>query len=265
MTNLDGLANANAELNKTVDALSEAGNEAELNKALTSELGSQEGDQPANKTPEDQTPEGVTPEGDGKSQSEDDKNVHPKANKIKDLLANRNEAREAAVKAELDAQTKEQRIIELEAENERLKLSNKGEGDLDEPSTEDKPLTRAEVEKLLAERESSEIKKAATEKTDIAEVDALKENKNTPHAAEFKEEILEVMKTFPDMKADAAYKLLRGDGIIPFDDASANSNAGKLNTGDRAKANLTRDVKPEDMSDEQLEKAAREEAAKGGI
>lgn len=265
MTNLDGLANANAELNKTVDDLSKAGNEAELNKALTDELGSQEGVEPANKTPETQEPEGNNPEGEGRSQSEDDKTVHQKADSIKDLLANRNEARDAAAKAELDAQTKEQRIIELEAENERLKLSNKGEGDLYDPSTDDKPLTRAEVEKLLTEKLSSKEKQAAAEKSDIAEVDALKDNKNTPNAAEHKEEILAVMETFPNMKADAAYMLLRGAGKIPYDDASANSNAGKLNTGDRAKANLTRDVKPEDMSDEQLEKAAREEAAKGGI
>ena len=87
-----------------------------------------------------------------------------KADSIKDLLANRNEARDAAAKAELDAQTKEQRIIELEAENERLKLSNKGEGDLYDPSTDDKPLTRAEVEKLLTEKLSSKEKQAAAEK-----------------------------------------------------------------------------------------------------
>lgn len=266
MPELNDLANANAEsqvaLDAKVDDLSKPGNEAALDKALTDEISGQEGAKPADKTP-DNSPK---PEGDkGKSPSGDDK-VPEKADKIKTLLSDRNEARNAAAQAELDATAKEQRIKDLEAENERLKSGNKGEGDdKNAPSTDDKPLTKAEVEKLLAERESSETKKAAAEKANAAEVDALKDNKNTPNAEDYRDDILSVMQKHPTLTAYAAYKMLQGDGIIPFDDASAGSNASKLNTGDNTKANLMRDKKPEDMSDAELEKAAREEAAKGNI
>jgi len=265
MPELNDLANANAELEQTVDELSKPENEAELNNALTKELGEQEGDKPAEKTPE--TPkesEGEKPK-DTKGESPSDADKAPeKADKIKNLLSDRNEARDAAAKAEIDAQAKEQRIKELEAENERLKASDKGEGD--EPPADDKPLTKAEVEKLLAERDSSETKKAAAEKTNIAEVDALKENKNTPNSEDYRQDILTVMEKHPTLTAYAAYKMLQGDGIIPFDDASASSNASKLNAGDRPKANLTRDNKPpEEMSDAELDKAVREEASKGFV
>jgi len=261
MPELNELANANAALNQTVDDLSKPENEAELNKALTNELNTQEGETPADKTP-DNSPK---PEGEKEKTPSDDDKQPEKVDKIKNLLSSRNEARDAAAQAELDAQAKEQRIKDLEAENERLKSGNKGEGDDNQPSADDKPLTKAEVEKLIAERESSETKKAAAEKADVAEVDALKDNKNTPNAEEYREDILSVMKKHPTLTAYAAYKMLQGDGIIPFDDASASSNASKLNTGDKTKANLLKDKKPEDMSDAELEKAAREVAAEGGI
>jgi len=260
MADLNNLANSNAELDKAVDDLSEAGNEAALDKALSAGLNEQEGDKPAEKTPEDAKPEGEKPEGDAKPPVDD--KVQTKADRIKDLLSDRNEARDAAVSAETQAQVKEQRIKDLEAENELLKSGDKGEGE--DPSA-DKPLTKAEVEKLLAERDSSETKKAAAEKTNIAEVDALKENKNTPNYEDHRDDIIEIMEKHPTLTAYAAYKMLQGDGIIPFDDASANSNAGRLNTGDKAKANLLRDKKPEDMSDSELEQAARDEAAKGNV
>jgi hypothetical protein len=259
MPELNDLANANAELTNVVDDLSKPENEAALNKALTDELKTQEGDTPADKTPE----ASPKPEGNKEKTLSDDNKQPEKADKIKNLLSSRNEARDAAAKAELDAQAKEQRIKDLEAENERLKSGNKGEGDDNQPSADDKPLTKAEVEKLLAERESSEIKKAAAEKADVAEVDALKENKSTPNSEEYRDDILEIMKKHPTLSAYAAYKMLQGDGIIPFDDASASSNASKLNTGDKTKANLLKDKKPEDMSDAELEAAARDVAAQG--
>lgn len=258
MTDLNNLANDNAVdpvLEKQVDDLSKPENETELNKVLTDEL-SQSGD-PAQNDPQ---PQDDDPLKDQTDPSNDDKPVE-KADKIKNLLADRNEAREAAAKAELDAQTKEKMIADLKAENERLKSGDKGDEDnssTDKNKSVDQ-LVKEAVEKALSQRQQSE----AAEKSDIAEVEALKENKLTPNSEEFRQEILDGMKKHPTASAYFIYKGLQGEGIIPSDNASVNSNADRLNTGDQPKNNLIKDVNPNDMTTAQQEEYLRKEQAAG--
>jgi len=260
MTDLNNLANANAVdpvLEKQVDDLSKPENETELNKVLTDEL-SQSGD-PAQNDPK---PQDDDPLKDQTDPSNDDKPVE-KADKIKNLLADRNEAREAAAKAELDAQTKEKMIADLKAENERLKSGDKGDEDnssTDKNKSVDQ-LVKEAVEKALSQRQQSE----AAEKSDIAEVEALKENKSTPNAAEYEKDIRELMIKHPTISAYAAYRMLQGEGVIPKDDASISSNSDKLNTGDQPKHNLVKGVDPSNMTLEEQEAHLKVEASSGRL
>jgi len=273
MTDLNNLANANAELDKTVDDLSKEGNEDALNKALNDDL-EQSGD-PAQKDPSPTNKEDPKPkEGDGDDGDKGDdpsKNEDPKdddkkaekADKIKNLLSDRNEARKAAADAEIENNANAKRIADLEAENARLKSGDQGDGD--DPSTDKNKsideIVKEKVEKALSAKEQA----SAAEKSDIAEVEALKKNSATPNSEEYEVEIKAAMQKHPTISAYAAYRMLQGEGIIPLDNASSNSNANKLNTGDRPKNNLIQDKKVEDMTDAEQEAHLREEQASGRL
>ena len=272
MPELNELANANAELSKDVETLSKPENETELNKVLTDELNQQEGDKPADKTPEDQpsdqssdktpdenTGDNKTDDGKGDSTPSKDENKGDKPDKFKELLEDRNEARDSATEADIKLQAAEKRISDLEENINNIQSGKSGEG---ETSTDDDtPLTKSEVEKILAEKESAKQQDAVAEKTRQSEVEALKENKDFPKVDEFSDKILEMMGK-KNINAKMAYYAMKGAGVIPSDDASVSSNANKLNTGDKTKASLNRDMKPNEMSDEALEKAAKEELSK---
>jgi len=58
---------------------------------------------------------------------------------------------------------------------------------------------------------------------------------------------------------------MKGAGIITGDESLNSSNANKLNTGDKAKANLIKEKNPKNMSPEELDKAVREGVDSGDI
>jgi len=282
MPTLDNMANANAagqaDLEAKVDDLSKPGNEEALNKALNDDFSQTEDpaqEDPKEEKPEaDPEPEGDNPdeedgEGDGDDPSQDNKDTNKddkqpsKKDKVKSLLADRNEAREARAEAELENAAKDKKITDLEAENARLKSGDEGDGDED-PSADKQSLDdliKKGVEKALGDRDNA----TAAEKSDIAEVEALRTNKNTPDSKSYEADIKDAMTSHPTLSAYAAYRMLQGEGIIPTDTASVNSNADKLNTGSQPKNNLIKDKNPDDMSTTELEAHIKKEQAAGRI
>jgi len=180
------------------------------------------------------------------------------------MLRNRKRTRS---QAELDNQALSKQIADLNAKIDKLASGNKGDGDDlskdQDPSADNKPLTRAELDKYFAEREAKANEAAVAEKSNVIEVEALDKGK-FPHALEHKDTIAKAMDRFK-MSADQAYAYLKGQEIIPTDNASSNSNANKLNTGDQPKNNLIRDRKPEDMTTAEQEAYLRKEQAAGRI
>jgi len=276
MTDLNNLANANAvnpELDAKVDDLSKPGNEEALNKALTDEMSQNEDPAQNDLAPKTDVDPADTKNADDKSDDplkDQDPDKDPKEQKVersKKLLHDRNEAREAAAKAELDSQAKEKKISDLEAENARLRSDDKGDGD-DDPSADkndgDNDLQKRideGVKKALGDRDNA----SAAEKSDVAEVEALRKNNDTPDSEKYETEINDVMKKHPTVSAYAAYRMLQGEGVIPTDTASPGSNANKLNTGDQPKNNLIKEKNPKDMTTAEQEAHLRGEQAAGRL
>ncbi len=263
----------NPDVEAKVDALSEAGNEEALNEALNAEISQNsdpaQDDHQITETSKADVEDTQTPDNndsvDSEKNQDDQQDVKQKtANRYKKLLADRTEARNEAADAKLDAQANEKRIADLEAENKRLKSGDQGDEDNSSTDTNKnksiEDLVKKQVEDVLGQRD----KTTAAEKSNIAEVEALESNPNTPNAKDHQDLITQAMDRF-DMNAEQAYTYLKGAGEIQADDASASSNAAKLNTGSQPKHNLVRDVKPKDMSTGDMEAHLKKEQAAGRL
>lgn len=266
-----------------VDDLSKPGNEGELNKALNDEFKqiedpAQNDPQPVDDDPKDPASDpdpkdpdpAADPEGDNDPDPKDPKDpaIDPKqakADKIKKILADKNAATDAAAQAELDKAADAKKIADLEAENASLRTGDKGEGDDPSDPSTDKNKGKS-IDQIVKEKVDDALGKAdkanAAEKSNVAEVDALKAD-DFPHAVEHKDTITQAMSRF-NMNAEQAYAYLKGQDVIPADSAPA-SNANKLNTGDQPKNNLVKDVKPTEMSTKEQEAYLQKEQAAGRL
>lgn len=271
--------NENQNVEARVDELSKAGNEAELEKVLSLEFNNEEN--PAeDKTADDDKSEknNVNSDENNQDKSEDDnksndknsedhsndgdKNTGDKAdktNRIKDLLADRNKAKEEAAKAQSENSILSKRIEDLTELVQKLTSDKTGEGDKSEDNSDlsaDEIKSKEDVAKLveeILEKKQLESSKALDAEKSITEgiQELISKKDDFPNAENFKKEITDVMKQFPTMKARAAYALLKGDGIIPSEEIS--SNANRTGTSGRSKSNLIKSKNADDMTQAERE------------
>ena len=270
-----------------VDELSKPGNEAELAKVLDSEF-SAASKAPADRKPAEdpQDPEPKNPAAtDPKTDPADPAKSDPSnpssktgedttnKNSAKDILADRNKAREEAAVAQTNEQVLSKKLDDALALINKLVAGKNPEGgepaNADDPA-DDKPMTKKEaeafVEALLNKKQADSTKAADAEKSISEEIQALEGDEDAPHAKENADLIKEAMLKHPTMTAYAVYCMLVGAGKIPAaDDPTSNSNSKRTSTGNRSKANLTRSKRPEDMTQAEREQHLQNEFKSGGM
>jgi len=258
-----------------VDELSKPGNEAELAKVIGSQFNQAVGTVVSEPTkvetpepkpvtvddPKPADPKPATTEDPKPAAGEDDN----KNDKFKEILSDRNKAEGAAADAQTEVQILTKQVSDLNLLVQKLTSGKQGAGEGDEPngddpSADDKPMTKKEIDEYLASKEQEKSKTseqlAAAEKSITDAIQALEGNADFPNATQFAEQIKEVMKTFPTMKASVAYDLLKGRGVIPAEEVN-NSNANRTGTGNRSKSNLIKSKQPSEMSTAELEQEVR--------
>lgn len=281
----------NQNVEARVDELSKAGNEAELEKVLSSEFNN-EVNPAEDKTADDDKSEknDVNSDENNQDKSEDDnksddknsedhsndgdKNTGDKAdktNRVKDLLADRNKAKDEAAKAQSENSILSKRIEDLTELVQKLTSDKTGEGDKSEDNSDlstDEIKSKEDIAKLVEDilnKKQAESSKALDAEKSITEgIQELISKKNDfPNAENFKKEITDVMKQFPSMKAKAAYALLKGDGIIPSEEIS--SNANRTGTSGRSKSNLIKSKDANDMTQAEREAYLFNQQASGTL
>lgn len=259
-----------------VDELSKPENKSELNNILNAEFnaGTQ---QPEAKTEEAAPAEQAKPAEekigteDNKGGNADDpsKNAgeaETRKSKVAELLADKNAANGSAAEAQTEVQILSKRVEDL------TKLLEKSVGKGSEAATGNGGADDLNTEKPIAQQVTEEIAKIEQQKQAIIDaeksldtaVQALEENKDTPNAKDFKEEIKMVMKKFPSMSAVGAYGFLVGNDVIPKDVLSP-SNANRTGTGNRSKTTLLDNKKPEDMSQAEAFAYLKQEEKAGNL
>lgn len=193
-----------------------------------------------------------------------------KPNRFEKILADRNEARSAAAKAQNDGQAKDQQIADLTKAVNDLKLKIEGTGDdktSTENATEKKPgEDKRSLDEIVAEQVAKALGKqnesVATAKADADEIEALSTSEDLDEgdrkvAGESKDKIAKLMQTHPTISAYAAYMILKGMEATGGD-ADPGSNANRTSTGNRSKQSLRQGKKPKDMTSAELDAAVRQ-------
>jgi hypothetical protein len=246
-----------------VDELSKPGNESALEDALNKEIntvpgfqpnfdpptGDQETDQPPDDDPKD-TDKGDDPSNEGgKKDQEPSKKTAD--DRFKDILSDRNEAKDIAAEAQQESKVKDKRIKDLEDENARLN-KQKG-GDDDDPADDSDPfkgMTPQQIADQAAEKVKAELKKESdAEKSDNDEIDRL--ITSDPTAEESKGKIKKVMEKHPTVSAVAAYAMIKG--VESGESGDSPSNANKLGLSGRSKKGIGEKKTPNQMSTKELE------------
>jgi len=281
----------NQNVEARVDELSKAGNEAELEKVLSSEFNNEEN--PAeDKTADDDKSEknDVNSDENNQDKSEDDnksddknsedhsndgdKNTGDKAdktNRVKDLLADRNKAKEEAAKAQSENSILSKRIEDLTELVQKLASGKNSEGDNSDDKSDlstDEIKSKEDVAKLVEDiinKKQDEASKTLDAEKSITDgiQELISKGEDFPNAEHFKKEIADVMKQFPSMKARAAYALLKGDGIIPSEEIK--SNANRTGTSGRSKSNLIKSKNADDMTQAEREAYLFEQQKAGSL
>lgn len=267
--------NLNAEAK--VAELLQPGQEAALEQALTEEFNS--ATKPAESKPAeaDEAETKIANPGEKTSDKEGahlqpgekagEADTNNKENSFKNLLADRNEAKAKAAEALTENQILSKQVSELTELVQKLSAGNSNDGAANDDSADDTPLTKKEVdaylEQKLQEKLAASQKTEAAEKSLVEEIRALEENKLTPNAKEYADDIKAIMSKHPTLSAYAAYRMLQGEGIIPGEVFS--SNANRTGTGNRSKSNLLKNVKPGDMTQAELEAHLKNEEKSGNL
>ena len=283
--------NENQNVEARVDELSKPENSAELEKILSSEFNNEE--TPAeDKTADDDNKSeknDVNSDENNQNKSEDDKsddknsddhsndgdnNTGDKANKtdrIKDLLSDRNKAKEEAAKAQSENSILSKRIEDLTELVQKLASGKNSEGDNSDDKSDlstDEIKSKEDVAKLVEDiinKKQDEASKTLDAEKSITDgiQELISKGEDFPNAEHFKKEIADVMKQFPSMKARAAYALLKGDGIIPSEEIK--SNANRTGTSGRSKSNLIKSKNADDMTQAEREAYLFEQQKAGSL
>lgn len=237
-----------------VDTLSKPENKGELDKALNDAFkeATTSGDNNTPAPAENKVVEKQTEGEDPSKQKAGEADKKP-ASRIDEILADRNEAKAEAAEKQTEVQALTKQVETLAKLVEDLKAGKTDEraGDAkNDDSTDDKPMTKKEVdeyiEKKLSEKQSVAQQSEAAEKSIVDAIQALETKPGYENSSKYSKELKQVMDAFPKMKADVAYDLLKGRGVIPNE--VLNSNANRTGTGNRSKTNLLDTKKPEDMT-----------------
>lgn len=255
------MAEAPKSATEIVNDLSQPGKEAELAKVISEEFS--EKTTPAEVKPaatdapvenKDDNPDNkddLSKAGDNKA-GEDNKN-----DRVKDLLADRNEARNAAAEAQTTIQTLSKKLEDQGKLLEQLLSGKAGEGDGEKPSADD--LKGKTMQQLINEeidrREAAKNANSDAEKSITDAIQALESNPETPKSKEFSADIKALMVKHPTISAYMAYMALVGSGKIPSD--TTPSNANRTGTGKRSKTNLVDNKPVGDQSQAELEAQLR--------
>lgn len=273
------------DVNAVVDELSKPGNEAELAKTLNNEFNEiSGGDEPGGDKPKtDGAPSDNQPApaktGDGEHSNDGgnndgaDNGDNKKPDRFKDLLADRNEARDLAAGKQTDNQILTKQVKDLTDLVQKLvanggKAQEDGGNDGQPAADDDKPMTKKEalafLEETLNKRKQADSQAEVAEKSITEAITALETNPATPEAKEYAAEIKALMVKHPTISAYAAYRMLQGEGVIPIEGAGG-SNANKTGTGKRSKGGLIKNKKAEDMTQAEAEAHLRNEQAAGTL
>lgn len=267
-----------------VDELSKPENKAELEKVLNNQFND------ATNSADDKTAAGQEPEkkpvditdnkpapDDQKSDDKGDPNNGDdkageganKGDRVKDLLADRNEAKSAAAEAQTENQILSKQVADLTAIVQKLATGKDGAGeDADEngaPSADDlkgKDIATV-INEILDKREQSKTASQDAEKSISEAIQSLESNPETPKAKEYAADIKALMVKHPTISAYMAYVALVGSGKIPSE--AIPSNANKTGTGNRTKTGLKQSKSPDDMTSAELEAHLRAEERAGGL
>lgn len=265
-------------VNQTVEELSKAGNEAELEKALAdgfNELSADGetagGDKPqkTNANPSETPPAEGKPET-GEPLKEDGADPKPgqEANEGKDryqkILADRNAAQEQAANQQTENQILSKQVKDLTDLVQKLADGQSATGDEGDPLSADEPKGNLEdvINKILDKRDERSNSQQAAEKSIADGIKELEGNPETPDANQHADKVAEVMRKHPTLTAFAAYKLAQSVGTIPTE---FSSNANRTGTGNRSKSNLRQTKSAENMSAEEQEKYLRDAQASGDL
>lgn len=231
-----------AELEKSLnDAFKEATNSADDKTAAPDE-----GDQ--KDVSKDKKPEGDDPS--KQKAGEDDKKP---ANRVEELLHDRNVAKTEAANKQTEVQALTKQISDLTKLVQDLQSGKGGEraNSDDGEGTDDKPMTKKEIDAYLAkkEQEKAEVSNstAAAEKSIADQIQALEADKDAPHAKDFIDLLKKGMQAHPTLSAYAVYCMYVGAGQIPGVEV-ARSNANRTGTSNRSKTNLLNTKNPADMT-----------------
>lgn len=242
-------------IESVVDDLSKPENRAELEKSLNDafkEATTPADDKTAAPDPgdnKDVKDEDDADKGEDPSKKDAGEGDKKPANRIEDLLADRNAAKKEAAEAQTEVQTLTKQVENLTKLVEKLST-----GKPDERTGGDAGADDNAKGKTLAELVAEEVAKitqatnasADAEKSIVEGIQALNDKPEYPNAAKFQSELKRVMETYPGMKAAAAYGFLVGNGIIPSE--TAKSNANRTGTSGRSNTKLMNTKKPADMT-----------------
>lgn len=267
-----------------VDELSKPENKAELESVLNSQFNqatnsadenTAAGQEPENNIPNvdpENTVEPANAEPQPAAPSKDDKNTGEGANKgdrYKDLLADRNQAKETAAEALTENQVLAKQVSDLTDLIQKLVSEKNQNGDVNAPGAEapadgnnNKDLASI-INEILDKRESEKSSALNAEKSIIDSIQKLEGNSETPHAKEYQSDIKQLMEKHPSISAYMAYMALVGSGRIPSGKIS--SNANKTGTGNRTKSGLTTSKNVNDMTQAEMEAHLRQEEASGAL
>jgi len=263
-----------------VDELSKPENKVELEKVLNEQFN--DAVNPADSKPADgqapektpanttETPAPAKAADNGEPSNGGDNKAGEGANKgdrVKNLLADRNEAKAAAANAQTENQILSKQVADLTALVQKLASGKDGEGEggNQAPSADDlkgKDIATI-INEILDKREQSKSASESAEKSISDAIQALETNPETPKAKEYSADIKALMEKHPTISAYMAYVALVGSGKIPADVTP--SNANRTGTGNRSKTGLTQSKRPEDMTSAEMEAHLRKEEKAGGL
>jgi hypothetical protein len=177
--------------------------------------------------------------------------ANKKTSRIDDILADRNAAKSEAAEKQQENAVLTKRLEDLTKMVEDLKAGNTAERATGDDSTDDKPMTKKEIDAYLEQKErdknANSDKALAAEKSISEEIQALEADKDAPHAKDYTDDIKQGMIKHPTMTAYAVYCMLVGAGQIPGN-AIPPSNSSRTAVGNRSKTNLLDSKNPNDMS-----------------
>jgi len=286
------MSDENQNIDNVVDELSKPGNEEALDKALTDAFDEETSadDTSAAATPaktkgEDEVDpiiphepstgeeeEKEEPSKQEAGEADDDSNKQEsKPDRFKELLKDRNEAKEeAAAKDQENTELKQQ----LSQMNEKMEtLANKlgqGEGSSDEDT--DEPLTKSQAKQMLNDmlnqQKQAESDQQAAEKSITESISELSNDQNFGELAKSREEGLkEIMGKHKSVSAFGALAMKLGqEAIEKGQTGEANTPQNTTKTGSRSKTKLSQGPKKvSQMNTDQMEKYLQGEQSAGQL